>query len=209
MGMLITVIRYLSYVTVVNCTKARLRGGRYTMGRREKWPQKVGRREELTEKVGRREIYAPLSPPSSKRSYACVQFSFDPGLNNIFVKKLINRELNRKRTGRQNHASFEFRRFLTLAASFDLWTRSLGAIYFWKLDMTIHYLGLFLVSEGWLIFGEFGCFWKKKPQRIQFVTSKKLCRPRQRWKTQTPQKNLTRKLRQTPLSGVYPHRSQF
>ena len=28
--------------------------------------------------------------------------------------------------------------------------------------MTIHYLGLFLVSEGWLIFGEFGCFWKKK-----------------------------------------------
>ena len=183
MGMLITVIRYLSYVN------PRLRGGRYTMGRRE--------------------IYAPVSPPSSKRSYACVQFSFDPGLNNIFLKKLINRELNRKRTGRQNHASFEFRRFLTLAASFDLWTRSLGAIYFWELGMTIHYLGLFLVSEGWLIFGEFGCFWKKKPQRIQFVTSKKLCRPRQRWKTQTPQKNLTRKLRQTPLSGVYPHRSQF
>ena len=199
MGMLITVIRYLSYVNVVNCTKARLRGGRYTMGRRE----------ELTEKVGRREIYAPVSPPSSKRSYACVQFSFDPGLNNIFFKKLINRELNRKRTGRQNHASFEFRRFLTLAASFDLWTRSLGAIYFWELGMTIHYLGLFLVSEGWLIFGLFWCFWKKKPQRIQFVTSKKLCRPHQRWKTQTPQKNLTRKLRQTPLSGVYPHRSQF
>ena len=34
-------------------------------------------------------------------------------------------------------------------------------------------------------------------------------RPRQIWKTQTPSKNLTRKLRQTPLSGVYPHRSQF
>ena len=34
-------------------------------------------------------------------------------------------------------------------------------------------------------------------------------RPRQIWKTQNPQKNLTRKLRQTPLSGVYPHRSQF
>ena len=31
-------------------------------------------------------------------------------------------------------------------------------------------------SEGWLIFGEFGCFWKRKPQRIQFVKSKKLCR---------------------------------
>ena len=27
MGMLITVIRYLSYVNVVNCTKAPLRGG--------------------------------------------------------------------------------------------------------------------------------------------------------------------------------------
>ena len=106
MGMLITVIRYLSYVNVVNCTKARLRGGRYTMGRREKWPQKVGRREELTEKVGRREIYAPVSPPYSKRSYTCVQFSFDPGLNNIFLKKLINRELNRKRTGRQNFCIF-------------------------------------------------------------------------------------------------------
>ena len=34
-------------------------------------------------------------------------------------------------------------------------------------------------------------------------------RPRQIWKTQIPQKNLTRKLRQTPLSGVYTHRSQF
>ena len=31
-------------------------------------------------------------------------------------------------------------------------------------------------SQGWLIFGEFGCFWKKKLQRIQFVKSKKLCR---------------------------------
>ena len=86
MGMLITVIRYLSYVNVVNCTKAPLRGGRYTIGRREKWPEKVGRREELTEKVGRREIYAAVPPPSSKRSYACVQFSFEPGLNN-FLKK--------------------------------------------------------------------------------------------------------------------------
>ena len=49
MGMLITVIRYLSYVNVVNCTKAPLRGGRYTIGRSEK----------LTEKVGRRETYPP------------------------------------------------------------------------------------------------------------------------------------------------------
>ena len=31
-------------------------------------------------------------------------------------------------------------------------------------------------SEGWLILGEFGCFWKRKPLRIQFVKSKKLCR---------------------------------
>ena len=74
----------------------------------------------MTEKVGRREIYAPVPPPSSKRSYACVQFSFEPGLNNFFKKKLINRQLNRKRTDRQNHASFELRRFVTLAASFDL-----------------------------------------------------------------------------------------
>ena len=47
MGMLITVIRYLSYVNVVSCTKAPLRGGTYTIERREKWPEKVGRREEL------------------------------------------------------------------------------------------------------------------------------------------------------------------
>ena len=47
MGMLITVIRYLSYVNVVNCTKAPLRGGKYTIERREKWPEKVGRGEEL------------------------------------------------------------------------------------------------------------------------------------------------------------------
>ena len=96
-------------------------------------------------------------------------------------KNLINRQLNTKRTASQNHASFEFRLFVTLAGSFDLWTRSLGAIYFWELGMTIHHLGLFfgqwrVFSEGWLIFGEFGCFWKKKPQRIQFVKSKKLCR---------------------------------
>ena len=50
---------------------------------------------------------------------------------------------------------------------------------------------------------------------LQIGVSRKLrpqaqtLRPRQIWKTQTPQKNLTRKLRQTPLSGVYPHRSQF
>ena len=138
-----------------------------------------------------------------------------------FLKKLKNRQLNRKRTDSQNHASYEIRQFVTQAASFDLWTRSLGAIYFWELGMTIPYLGLFLsqwrvFSEGWLIFGEFGCFWKKKPQTIQFVKSMKLCIPRQIWKTkrefgktQTHQKNLTRKLRQTPLSGVLPHRSQF
>ena len=47
MGMLITVIRYLSYVNVVRCTKAPLRGGTYTIERREKWPEKVGSREEL------------------------------------------------------------------------------------------------------------------------------------------------------------------
>ena len=50
---------------------------------------------------------------------------------------------------------------------------------------------------------------------LQIGVSRKLrpqtqtLRPRQIWKTQTPPKNLTRKLRQTPLSGVYPHRSQF
>ena len=47
MGMLITVISYLSFVNVVNCTKAPLRGGTYTIERREKWPEKLGRREEL------------------------------------------------------------------------------------------------------------------------------------------------------------------
>ena len=47
MGMLITVIRYLSYVNVVSCTKAPLRVGTHTIERREKWPEKVGRREEL------------------------------------------------------------------------------------------------------------------------------------------------------------------
>ena len=47
-----------------------------------------------------------------------------------FLKKLKNRQLNRKRTDSQNHASFEIRQFVTQAASFDLWTRSLGAIYF-------------------------------------------------------------------------------
>ena len=115
-----------------------------------------------------------------------------------FLKKLKNRQLNRKRTDSQNHASFEIRRFVTLAASFDLWTRSLGAIHFWELGMTIHYLGLFLsqwrvFSEGWLIFGEFGCFWKKKPQTIQFIKSKKLCRPAKYGK---PRENLV-KLRPT------------
>ena len=50
---------------------------------------------------------------------------------------------------------------------------------------------------------------------LQFGVSRKLrpqtqtLRPRQIWKTQTTQKNLTRKLRQTPLSGVHPHRAQF
>ena len=65
---------------------------------------------------------------------------------------MINRQLKRKRTDSQNHASFEFRRFVTLAASFDLWTRSLGAIYFLELGMSIHHLGLFcLVSEGYSV----------------------------------------------------------
>ena len=36
-----------------------------SLGRREKWPQKVGRREKLAEKVGRREIYPPVPPPLS------------------------------------------------------------------------------------------------------------------------------------------------
>ena len=37
------------------------RGGRYIIGRREKWPEKVRRRKILAEKVGRREVY-PTSP---------------------------------------------------------------------------------------------------------------------------------------------------
>lgn len=38
------------------------RGGRYIIGRREKWPGKVRRGKVLVEKVGRREIYPPVPP---------------------------------------------------------------------------------------------------------------------------------------------------
>ena len=33
-------------------------------------------------------------------------------------------------------------------------------------------------SQGWLIFGEFGCFWKKKPQRISFRKEQEIMQSR-------------------------------
>ena len=138
-----------------------------------------------------------------------------------FLKKLKNRQLNRKRTDSQNHASFEIRRFVTLAASFDLWTRSLGAIYFWELGMTDSSFGPFFWSvKGiqWRMinFRWIWVFLKEKTANDSIHKEQEIMQTRQIWKTkrefgktQTHQKNLTRKLRQTPLSGVYPHRSQF
>ena len=41
-------------------------GGRYIIGRREKWLGKVRRGKILVEKVGRREIYPPVPPPCGR-----------------------------------------------------------------------------------------------------------------------------------------------